>query len=534
MELTQEKNKVRMSKSPVEVLAEKAHEFRLTMDSLAFARRLDEVDHLGHFRTKFNMPRKGDIPDVDKRLVNDLNADCVYLCGHSLGLKPKTVDSYVNDVLDNWATKGVVSHFSGALPAASADNLPKAPMARLVGAKESEVAIMNGLTVNLHILLTSFYKPTPWRHKIIIEERAFCSDMYVVQSQIRLHGYSPETSLITLKPRPGEHILREEDILSVIEEEGDSVSVFLVPGIQYYTGQLLPMQAITVAAHAKGILVGVDAAHAVGNVPLQLHDWDVDFAAWCTYKYLNSGAGCLGAIFVHERFTENGSSTHFPMLRGWWGNKCGTKFLMNPEFDACYGADMMKMSNPPVVLVAMLMASLEIYSQTSMEEISRKQFLLTGYLEYLIKSHFAKSHSNESGVISSYSNKPTVEIITPSDPTKRGSQLSLMFSVPVKRVQLELEKRGVVFDIRHPNVMRIAPVPLYNSFADVYNFVTILSQTFESFENDEEMKSMSPSQEDEGVDGCSNSEPSAPASPSASSTECNSHGMNSDSECDTH
>ena len=260
--------------------------------------------------------------------LNNDNEECIYLCGQSLGLKPNSSDAYVGDFLQSWGAKGVHSHFNGALPAALSDIPPKAPMARLVGARESEVAVMNGLTVNLHILFCSFYKPTPRRHKIIIEEHAFSSDMYVVKSQINLHGYDVETSLITLKPRRGEYLIREEDALAVIEQEGDEVALILIPGIQYYTGQLFPIRKLATAAHAKGIMVGCDLAHAAGNVPIYLHEWDVDFAAWCTYKYMNSGAGCIGGIFVNEKFTEQGSTSQFPMLKGWWGNTMSTKFLM--------------------------------------------------------------------------------------------------------------------------------------------------------------------------------------------------------------
>lgn len=311
-----------------------------------------------------------------------------------------------------------------------------------MGAKPHEVTIMNALTVNLHLLLATFYRPSQLRHKIIIEEHAFPSDMYVVKSHLRLHGYSPENSLVTLKPRPGEYLLREEDIMDVFEREGPSVAVAMLPAVQYYTGQLLNIGRLTKAAHEQRIIVGVDLAHAVGNVPVYLNEWNVDFAAWCTYKYLCSGAGGIGAIFVHEKYFERDCDS-FPMLQGWWGNNMKTKFMMKEDFDPSFGADMFKLSNPSPVLNAMLMASLDIYSQTSIEDLREKQFLLTGYLEYLIKACFPRKSDDLNNMDTNW-NMPSVEIITPSDPEQRGAQLSLVFDVPLQTIQEELQKKGVV------------------------------------------------------------------------------------------
>ncbi|XP_076371512.1 kynureninase-like isoform X6 [Tachypleus tridentatus] len=401
---------------PSEVLLKKAREWCCDPNSLTFAERLDQEDELAHFRDKFIIPKKVDLPYVDRSLITNIEEECIYLCGHSLGLQPKKTSSYVQQVLENWGKRGVHSHTDGFLPAAFCDLPPKEPMARLVGAKPEEIAIMNGLSVNLHILMTSFYKPTPDRHKILIEEYAFPSDMYAVKSQIALHEYPVDESLITLCPR-------------------------------------------------EGCLVAVDLAHAVGNVRLELHKWGVDFATWCTYKYLNTGPGGIGCIFVHKRHLNDGDDFVIPKLQGWWGNKIKTKFLMDKKFDPCDGADMFKLSNPAPLLSSTLMASLEIFEQTNMEELAAKQFLLTGYLDYLIDKCFISERSETS---------PYVKIVTPRDAHERGSQLSLTFDIPLNIVQKELQRRGIVCDIRLPSVIRVSPIVLYNSFVDVFRFVNVL------------------------------------------------------------
>ncbi|RWS02738.1 kynureninase-like isoform X2, partial [Dinothrombium tinctorium] len=418
----------------------------------------------------------------DKSRIVHEDELCIYLCGQSLGLKPKSADKYVERVLKNWGELGVCAHFSGYLPAALCDLHVKAPMAKLVGAKASEVAVMNGLSVNLHILMSSFYKPTPQRHKIIIEEHAFSSDMFAVKSQIVSHGYSPETSLVVLKLRPNEHTFREEDVLDVIAKEGDKVALILLFGVQYYSGQYMNIAKLTDASHKKGIIVGLDCAHVIGNVPLRLNEWNVDFAVWCTYKYLNSGPGCLGGAFVHEKFTEKGGNSQMPMLKAWWGNDDKTKFLLKEDFEAAEGTDMFRMSNPPPLLVATLKASLDIFSQTSVEELQGKQFLLTGYLEYLLKQKFLQQPFGSKFHLLNKINKEIFKIITPSDPKQRGAQLSLMFNFSLIDVQEQLQKRGVVCDIRVPNVMRVSPVPMYNSFQDVWNFVNILATVIQEID----------------------------------------------------
>ncbi|XP_013884026.1 kynureninase [Austrofundulus limnaeus] len=352
------------------------------------------------------------------------------------------------------------------------DSRPKAPSTSRSGspltfstqrcrAKTEEVALMNGLTVNLHLLLLSFYKPNTMRHKILMEDKAFPSDHYAVESQIRLRGFDPQLSMMLLSPRPGEDTLRTEDILEVIQKEGDNIAVVMFSGVQFYTGQLFDMRAITEAGHKKGCFVGFDCAHAVGNVDLKLHDWGVDFACWCSYKYLNSGAGGLAGAFVHEKHKD----TIKPRLLGWWGHDLTTRFQMTNVMELQPGVRGFRLSNQPIFLVCSLQASLEVFNMTNMQALCSKSVLLTGYLEYLIKYFYTKDLS-----------KPHVHIITPSDPQQRGCQLSLSFSVPIRRVFQELEKRGVVCDMREPSVLRIAPVPLYNSFRDIRRLVDILGE----------------------------------------------------------
>ncbi|KAH9415567.1 hypothetical protein DERP_000053 [Dermatophagoides pteronyssinus] len=485
--------------NPVSILRENAHEWNVSIESAEFARLMDKHDPLRSFRQMFTFPKKSHLPNIDKTILKDPEEECIYLCGQSLGLKPKLLDQNVQKVLDNWSKKGVHSHFHGYLPAALSDLPAKKLMARMVGAQEHEIAILNGLTVNLHLLLATFYRPDSNRYKLMIEDHAFPSDTYVAKSQLRSHGISPEKGLILLKPRKGENLLNEDDIIRLFDEQGDQIKVALLPAVQYYTGQLLNVKRLTEAAHKKGILVGVDLAHAVGNVPIYLDEWNVDFAAWCTYKYMNAGAGSMGAIYVNEKYFTNYSET-FPMYQGWWGNNVETKFLMKGDFDPALGADMFKLSNPSPVLNAMLMTSLEIFEQTSMEELRQKEYLLTGYLEFMIKSFFPQTDKRNNHQRSADNNgdsrsllMPSIKIITPSDPEQRGAQLSLIFSVPLSIIHEQFQKRGIVCDIRMPSVMRVAPTPLYNSFTDVYRFITTL---YEIFQN---MDSLSSSHDDDDI-----------------------------------
>ncbi|MEQ2249508.1 hypothetical protein ILYODFUR_030005, partial [Ilyodon furcidens] len=390
----------------------------------------DKHDKLRHLRGNFLVPKIADLPPSDLSLV-DGSEECIYLSGNSLGLQPKNARKYLEEELDNWAKTGVHGHTVGSRPWAWAENNIEDLMANIVGAKTEEVALMNGLTVNLHLLMLSFYKPTQTRHKILLENKAFPSDHYTIESQIRLRGLEPQHSMLLLSPRPGEDTLRTEDILNVIEKEGDTIAVVMFGGVQFYTGQLFDMHAITKAGHKKGCFVGFDCAHAVGNVELKLHDWGVDFACWCSYKYLNSGAGGLGGAFIHEKHKDSIK----PALLGWWGHDLKTRFQMTNVMELQSGVSGFRLSNQPILLVCPLQASLEVFNMTSMQALRRKSVLLTGYLEYLIKHYYTEDPAQP--------HKPYIRIITPSDPQQRGCQLSLSFSIPIRRVFQELERRGV-------------------------------------------------------------------------------------------
>uniref|UniRef100_A0A8C2XN54 Kynureninase n=1 Tax=Cyclopterus lumpus TaxID=8103 RepID=A0A8C2XN54_CYCLU len=427
--------------------------------SVEVAAWLDEHDTLRNLRKKFLVPKIADLPHSDPSLVDGAEK-CIYLAGNSLGLQPRRARKYLEVELDKWAKMGVHGHTEGSRPWAWAENNIEGIMADLVGAKEEEVALMNGLTVNLHLLLLSFYKPTDARHRILLEDKAFPSDHYAVESQIRLRGFDPERSMLLLPPRPGEETLRTKDILKVIEKEGDSIAVVMFSAVQYYTGQLFDMAAITEAGHRKGCFVGFDCAHAVGNVELKLHKWGVDFACWCSYKYVNSGAGGLAGAFIHEKHSVE------PALLGWWGHDLQTRFQMNNRMQLQPGVNGFRLSNQPILLVCPLQASLEVFMMTSMQSLRSKSLLLTGYLEYLIQHHYTEDPDRP--------HRPHIRIITPSDPQQRGCQLSLCFSIPVAKIFQELERRGVACDMREPSVLRIAPVPLYNRFRDVHRFIETL------------------------------------------------------------
>lgn len=431
------------------------------VDSDAFAKYMDISDPLKGFRAKFQYPKKRELPTETSDGDGDGDEECVYLCGNSLGLKPKKADVYLREQLENWGKQGVFMHFTGWLAAATCDEPGKAITAQLVGAKhEHEVSIMNGLSVNLSLLLMAFYRPDKKRFKVVVDGHAFPSDRYALVSLIEYNGLSAEEALIQVQPREGEDTIRTEDVLKVIEEEGESIAVVCMAGVQYYTGQLFDMETITRAARSKGCKVGWDLAHAIGNVRLQLHKWEVDFATWCTYKYLNSGAGGISGIFLHDRHADD-PPKH---LLGWWSNNKETRFKMADKVDLAKGADSFRLCNPPPFLAALNMASLEIFQEAGMERILRKQYLLTGYLECLLKTHFSSGSARDL----------SLKIITPEDPNQRGSQLSLVFSKEVSDVHKKLEKRAIVCDYRHPNVIRIAPAPLYNSFSDVRKFVELL------------------------------------------------------------
>ncbi|XP_051751876.1 kynureninase [Ctenopharyngodon idella] len=447
--------------SPQQMITRVSQELDCSPTSLRLAEHLDRHDPLRHLRQEFLMPRVSDLPPADLTLV-DGSEDCVYFAGNSLGLQPKNTKKYIDEELEKWAKTGVHGHTEGSRPWAWAEETIEGLMAKIVGAKPEEVALMNGLTVNLHLLMLSFYKPTPKRHKILLEEKAFPSDHYAIESQIQLRGMDVADSMLIIKPRQGEDTIRTEDIVSVIEQEGDTIALVMLSGVQYYTGQLFDMETITRAGHAKGCVVGFDCAHAVGNAELRLHDWNVDFACWCSYKYVNSGAGGLAGAYIHEKHAHSIR----PALMGWWGHDLKTRFLMNNEMELQPGVNGFRLSNQPILLVCPLQASLEIFNKTTMKDLRRKSVLLTGYLEYLIRHYYTKDESNP--------DKASVHIITPSDPEQRGCQLSLSFSRPIRAVFQELEKRGVVCDMREPSVLRVAPVPLYNSFTDVHRFISVL------------------------------------------------------------
>ncbi|XP_056315285.1 kynureninase [Danio aesculapii] len=436
-------------------------ELKCSPTSPTLAEHLDQRDHLRHLRELFIIPKTSQLSKVDLSLV-DGSEDCIYFAGNSLGLQPKNTKQYIDEELEKWAKTGVHGHTEGSRPWAWAEETLEEMMAKIVGAKTEEVALMNGLTVNLHLLMLSFYKPTPKRHKILLEDKAFPSDHYAIESQIRLRGLNVSDSMLIIKPRQDEDTIQTEDIVSLIEREGESIALILLSGVQYYSGQLFDMETITKAGHNKGCFVGFDCAHAVGNAELRLHDWNVDFACWCTYKYMNSGAGGLAGAYIHERHAH----TIKPALTGWWGHDLKTRFLMNNEMDLQPGVNGFRLSNQPILLVCPLQASLEIFNQTTMKDLRSKSVLLTGYLEFLIRHYYSRDPSDP--------NRPSVHIITPSDPQQRGCQLSLSFSSPIRAVFEELEKRGVACDMREPNVLRVAPVPLYNSFTDVHRFITVL------------------------------------------------------------
>ncbi|XP_032067670.1 kynureninase isoform X2 [Thamnophis elegans] len=464
--------------SPASIIETIAFELACSPVDKKVALHLDEEDELKHLRECFHIPKVTDLPPTSPTLVEE-DENCIYFAGHSLGLQPKKIKTYLDEELDKWAKVGVHGHFNGKRPWALGDECIVELMADLVGARNEEVALMNGLTVNLHLLMLTFFKPTFYRHKILLEAKAFPSDHYAVESQLQIHGLDREKSMLMIQPRKGEETLRTEDILDIIEKEGDSIAVILFSGVQYYTGQLFDIPRITKAGQAKGCFVGFDLAHAVGNVELHLHEWGVDFACWCSYKYLNSGAGGLAGAYIHEKH----SKTMKPALIGWWGHDYKTRFLMENKLQLSPGINGFRLSNPSILLVCALHASLEIFAQTTMKRLRRKSMLLTGYLEYLIRHYYSKDRNDPE--------KTLIKTITPSHPEKRGCQLTLLFSVPIKDVFKELEKRGVACDMREPDALRVAPVPLYNTFQDVYNFIEILGSAIAAAKQTANSKSLS-------------------------------------------
>lgn len=411
-------------------------------NSLAYAQKQDAQDPLAAYRDKFHHPV------IDGKQV-------LYFTGNSLGLQPKSAREYINKELDEWAKWGVEGHFEAEKPWVSYHEILTPASARLVGAKESEVVCMGSLTNNLHLLFVSFYKPTAKRFKIISEAKMFPSDRYLLETQVRHHGLDPDEAIIEISPREGEHLIREDDIIAAIEEHSDELALVFFGGMNYFTGQLFDMEKLTQAAHEHGALAGFDLAHAAGNVPLELHKWNVDFAAWCTYKYINSSAGNVAGLFVNER---HGNDTSINRFGGWWGHNKERRFLMENTFDPMQGAEGWQLSNAPVLGMAALKASLDIFDEAGIHNLRAKSVKLTRYLEFIFNDVVRKLPDIQ------------LEIITPSDPQKRGAQLSIKLIGTDKTFFDKLTKAGVISDFRSPDVIRVAPAPLYNSFEDVYQF----------------------------------------------------------------
>lgn len=415
-------------------------------NSLAYARKIDSEDALREFRNEFHIPEIHGKP-------------CVYLCGNSLGLMPKSAEKALKDELEDWKNLGVEGHFHGKNPWFHYHKFLSENAAIVAGCNPSEVVIMNQLSSNLHFLFVSFYRPTKTKFKIIMEAGAFPSDMYLVESQVRFHGFDPAEAIIEVSPRQGEHTLRHEDIIDTIEKNKDSICLVFFSGVQYYTGQVFKIKEITEKAHEIGAIAGFDLAHAAGNIDLQLHDWHVDFAAWCSYKYLNSGPGSVGSAFIHEKYANDSS---LPRFAGWWGHNEAERFKMLKGFQAESGASGWQVSNAPVLSMAVHKVSLEIYARAGMKRLLDKGKQLNAYLEYIIKE---ASLSNS---------KIQVEIITPQVPD-RGCQISMLTGPNGKELFDFMSNAGVIADWRNPNVIRMAPVPLYNRFEDIYRLGQVLA-----------------------------------------------------------
>ena len=406
-----------------------------------FALSLDAKDELRTYRDTFHIP------------LQKNGEEHIYMCGNSLGLQPKRTKEFLNQELEDWANFGVEGHFHAKNPWMPYHEFLAESYAKIVGAKPTEVVAMNTLTVNLHLMMVSFYKPTENRHKVIIEGDAFPSDIYAVESQIKHHGFSPGTSLIKLRPRDGEFAIRTEDIQTIIEREGDEISLIMLGGVNYYTGQVFDFESITKLGQAKGINIGFDLAHAAGNIKLELHKWGVDFAVWCSYKYLNSGPGSVAAAFVHEKH----HATNLDRFAGWWGHNKEDRFKMPDSFNPIQSAEGWQLSNPPILSLAAIRASLSIFDEVGMDKLVAKSKELTNYLLYLLNT----------------TDTDRIEIITPEE---RGCQLSIRVKNGNKNLFDAITEKGVVADWREPDVIRVAPVPLYNSFKDVFNFYSILKE----------------------------------------------------------
>ena len=424
-------------------------------NTLEFAQQLDANDPLNGYRNKFH------IPEINGK-------EAIYFCGNSLGLQPKSTKDAVNQELEDWAKYGVESHFHAKNPWFSYHEIFAAPVARLVGALPSEVVVMNQLTVNLHLLMVSFFRPDEKRYKILCEAKAFPSDQYMLTSQVKFHGLDPEKVIVEVGPRDEEYAIRTADIIAKIEEAGNELALVMIGGVNYYTGQAFDMKAITAAGHKAGAVVGFDLAHATGNLKLDLHEWGVDFATWCGYKYLNSGPGSVSGIFIHERYNN---SPELPRFAGWWGQDKSTRFLMQKDYVPMTGAEGWQLSNAPILSMAAHKASIAIFDEAGMDALCEKSNKLTSYLEFIIDEI---NRETETG-------KPKLEIITPRNKAERGCQISIIAHGRGWELHKKLTGQGIISDWREPNVIRIAPVPLYNSFEDVWTFGDILKKQLSQY-----------------------------------------------------
>ncbi|WP_347372991.1 kynureninase [Aequorivita sp. Q41] len=408
-------------------------------NNIEYAKKQDADDKLAPFRNKFHLPKSA------------TGEELIYLCGNSLGLQPKITSDYIKNELSDWANLGVEGHTEGKHPWLPYHEFLTENMAKIVGAKPSEVVVMNTLTTNLHLMMVSFYQPTKTKYKIVVESDAFPSDKYAVESQLKFHGIDPKEGLILWKPRKGEDLCRYEDLEKIMENHGNEIALLMIGSTNYYTGQSFPLKKITELGHKNECLVGFDLAHGAGNIQPNLHDTGADFAVWCTYKYLNSGPGSLGGCFVHERHATNEKLNRFV---GWWGHNKNTRFNMRHEFDALPGAEGWQLSNPPILSMAAIRASLDTFAEAGFENIRDKSVKLTGYLEFLLDEM----------------KNDAINVITPRNPEERGCQLSIQVKNADKNLHTKLTEAGVISDWREPDVIRVAPAPLYNSFEDVFYF----------------------------------------------------------------
>lgn len=417
-------------------------------NTLQFAKELDRADPLKHFRDMFYIPLM-------------FGKECIYFTGNSLGLQTKRTQDYVVDELEDWASLGVEGHLHARNPWLPYHEIFPKQLSKIVGCLPHEVVVMNSLTVNLHLLLVSFYRPTKQRYKIICEAKAFPSDQYAFETQAKYHGFDPSDAVIEVSPREGEYAIRTEDILSTIKQHGDSVAVVLFSGVNYYTGQLFDIKTITEAAHSVGAYAGFDLAHAAGNVELHIHEWNADFACWCSYKYLNSGPGAVGGVYIHEKHVAN---KELPRFAGWWGYTKETRFNMEKGFEPIPTAEGWQLSNAPVLAMAAHKASLDVFEEAGMEKLHAKRKMMSDYLLFIIDYY------------NSQFKEKIIRVITPRNENERGCQVSMLMLQRGQEIFNELTKNGVLADWREPNVIRVAPVPLYNSFEDVWRFGNIIEK----------------------------------------------------------